>query len=120
MTTSSKTPPGRRQALRTLSSGISSCAGAGGAVTIMTASGNIWLSVTVLVTTQVWLVCELYIKVRYTNLHNYVARKAADNPNDRALRTLLIDLASTCPGEAGERLPVRACLKADQTTKASR
>ena len=66
-------------------------------------------------TMQIWgmseLVCMWLLKWRYAKLHGFLARKAADNPADQNLRTLLIDVASTTLDDIGERIPARQNLK---------
>ncbi|OHV31043.1 hypothetical protein BCD49_32785 [Pseudofrankia sp. EUN1h] len=61
----------------------------------------------VFVTTQIWGACELRLRWRHARLHEYLVRKAADNPADADLRTLLVDFAGTHPDGIGERLPLR-------------
>jgi tRNA(His) 5'-end guanylyltransferase len=77
----------------------------------MATNGNIWVALTIFATMQIWPACELLVRIRYASLHTYLVRKAAENPQDQDLRTLMVDFASTCPTEVGERLPVRAGLK---------
>lgn len=102
---------GRRQrALRVIGSGVSSCAGAGGAALVMATQGSAWVAVTIFVMMQIWLVSELVVRQRNARLHEFLVRKAAEDPRNHDLRTLLVDNASTCPTEAGERLPLREVL----------
>lgn len=96
-----------------IGSGLSSCTGAGGATMVMATHGSAWVAVTIFLTMQIWLVSELVVRQRNAKLHDYLVRKAAESPQDHNLRTLLVDNASTCPTEAGERLPIRAVLDTD-------
>jgi tRNA(His) 5'-end guanylyltransferase len=72
---------------------------------------------TIFLTMQVWPACELVVRLRYARLHEFLVRKAAENPQDHNLRTLLVDAASTCPAEVGERLPVRTRLEEPRGVK---
>jgi hypothetical protein len=94
---------------------ISSCTGAGGAITIATVHGSTLVALTMFGVMQLWGACELLvrwcIKWRYMRLHEDLVRRAADHPDDANLRTLLVDSASTSLDDVGERLPVRAELK---------
>jgi hypothetical protein len=47
------------------------------------------------------------MKWRYAQLYDFLVRKAADQPDNQHLRTLLVDIASTHLDDLGERLPVR-------------
>jgi len=93
----------------------SSCTGTGGAIAIAVEHGNPVVAVALLGVMQTWSACELLfrwrMKWRYACLHEYLIRKAADNPGDEDLRTLLIDFASTQPDELGTRLLARTHLK---------
>jgi hypothetical protein len=64
---------------------------------------------------QIWGICELLcrwlLKWRYARLHEFLARKAAENPANQDLRTLLVDVASTSLADVGERLPIRRNLE---------
>jgi hypothetical protein len=100
---------------RTVGAALTSCAGVGGAITISAAHGDTAVAVCVFGTMQIWgmseLVCRWLLKWRYARLHEFLARKAADNPADQDLRTLLIDVASTTLDDIGERIPTRQNLK---------
>ena len=100
---------------RTVGAALTSCAGVGGAITISAAHGDAAVALFVFGTMQIWgmseLVCRLLLKWRYARLHEFLARKAADNPADQDLRTLLIDVASTTLDDIGERIPTRQNLK---------
>jgi hypothetical protein len=109
--------PGRKRpgALRAIGSGVSSFAGVGGAVTIMSSHGSTSVALTIFAVMQIWGACELLfrwrIKWRYARLHEDLVRMAAARPDDQNLRTLLIDSASTYLDDVGERLPTRTGLK---------
>lgn len=100
---------------RTIGAAITSCASAGGAVTICTAHGSSPVALLVFGVMQIWGMCELIcrwrMKWRYAQLYEAIAQKAVEHPYDQDLRTLLVDLASTHLDDLGERLPVRQDLK---------
>ncbi len=60
---------------------------------------------------QIWPVFELVLRwrrwARYAKLHEFLVRRAADQPENEHLRTLLIDSASTYADDLGEPIPVR-------------
>jgi hypothetical protein len=104
-------PTKRSTHLVRIGAAITSCTGAGGAVTIALAHGSTAVALLVFGTMQVWGACELLcrwrLKWRHARLHEFLVRRAADNPEDENLRTLLVDFASTHLDDIGERLPVR-------------
>jgi hypothetical protein len=109
-------PPQRHpDPARTVGAAITSCAGVGGAITISAGHGDTAIALLVFGTMQIWgmseLACRWLLKWRYARLHEFLARKAADNPANQDLRTLLIDVASTTLDDIGERIPTRQNLK---------
>ena len=100
---------------RTIGATITSCAGVGGAITISAGHGSTGVALLVFGAMQIWGTCELlcrwFLKLRYARLHEFLARKAAENPADQHLRTLLVDVASTSLDDVGERIPIRQNLK---------
>jgi len=101
--------------MRTIGAAITSCSGVGGAITISANHGSSGLALVVLGVMQTWGACELFcgwlLKWRYARLIEDVCRKAAENPGDPHLRTLLVDMASTSPDNIGLRVPIRQVLK---------
>jgi hypothetical protein len=110
-----KPPKRRSDPARTIGAALTSCAGTGGAITISAAHGDPAVALLVFGTMQIWgtseLVCRWRLKWRYARLHEFLARKAAENPSDQNLRTLLIDVASTTLDDISERIPTRQKLK---------
>jgi hypothetical protein len=115
MTQLAPTPRRRRDLARTIGATMTSCAGAGSAATIFSFHGSSPDAFIVLGSMQIWAILELIfrwqVKWRYSRLFEAIAQKAAENPSNAELRTLLVDIASTHIDELGERLPVRKDLK---------
>src|SRR5260370_31962214 len=103
-----RTPLGTARAAGSV---VASCSGAGGAAFIASQHGNDAVAVTVFLIMQAWSVCDLVcrwrLKWRHARLQEFIARRAAEHPEDQNLRTLLVDMASTHLDELGMRLPVR-------------
>jgi hypothetical protein len=118
-------PPKLRErstnAVRVVGAAMTSCTGAGSAVFIASAHGSTMMALLVFGTMQIWGVCELLfrwrLKWRHARLHEFLVRKAADNPDNENLRTLLVDFASTHLDDVGERLPIRPSLKRSSSPK---
>lgn len=110
-----KPPKRHSNPARTIGAALTSCAGTGGAITISAAHGDTAVALFVFGIMQIWVISELVftwrLKCRYARLHEFLARKAADNPANQDLRTLLIDVASTTLDDIGERIPTRQNLK---------
>lgn len=110
-----KSPKRDLDPTRRIGAAITSCAGVGGAITISAHHGSTSIALLVFGTMQLWGACELFCKIllkwRYAKLHEFLARKAAENPDDQHLRTLLIDVASTSLSDIGDRIPTRHELK---------
>lgn len=106
---------GRPEPSRIIGSVATSCAGIGGAISITVSHGSSRIALLVFCATQVWglleLACRWWLKLRYARLHEFIARKAAENPGDPNLRTLLADVASTSLDDVGGRIPVRKDLE---------
>lgn len=115
MTTSTRPARKPSDPVRTIGAAITSCAGAGGAITISASHGNTKIALFIFGAMQIWgtseLVCRWLLKWRYARLHEFLARQAAANPSNQDLRTLLVDIASTSLDDIGERLPIRDELK---------
>jgi hypothetical protein len=94
---------------------VSSCSGVGGAITISTSHGNPLVALLIFTVMQIWpmseLTLNLFLKWRYASLYEFIARKAAEHPENLHLRTLLVDVASTNSCEVGDRVQVRKNLK---------
>jgi hypothetical protein len=110
-----KVPGKDRDPIRSIGAVITSCSGVGGAVTIYVHHGSADMALLIFGTMQIWGACDLIsrylLKFRFAKLFENVALRAAENPENEHLRTLLIDVASTCPYEIGSRIPTRHKLK---------
>lgn len=101
---------GRRSA-RTAGAIGTSVSGTFGSVAIGLAHGSTPLGVVIFIVAQAWggveLACWWRLRWRLSRLQEDVARRALQDPENENLRTLMLDIAATLPGDPGDRLPSR-------------